>query len=104
MVVVGSTCHTGTAGPDVHSVFFRDGSGRLIERKLPEVDRRYYEGLAGNRNYDLTIDLSIEHGLLVATYWDSSDRKASPLIVKYQWRAGTFVVYSISSPYLHANQ
>src|SRR5438045_6488481 len=30
-VVVGSTCMTGTAGPDVHAVYERDPEGNVIE-------------------------------------------------------------------------
>jgi len=30
-VVVASTCMTGTAGPDIHTVYKRDANGRVVE-------------------------------------------------------------------------
>ena len=37
-VVVGSTCMTGTAGPDVHAVYMRDSNGKLVEHSLDRID------------------------------------------------------------------
>lgn len=78
--VVAGTCMTGTAGPDVHSVFTRNANGDLQELKmespkLPNV-------LFGNSNSLFTI----ENGLLVDNFYDTSDRE-HPLIVKYKWDA-----------------
>jgi hypothetical protein len=108
LIVVASTCATGTGGPDIHSVFSRDGNGGFVELDIPEVDRKYYDGLDGNRNYDLSVDLNVESGLLVATWWDRSNAfdhaKSSPLVVKYKWHEGKFVVDSITAPRLKNNQ
>jgi uncharacterized protein YecT (DUF1311 family) len=95
-IVVASTCMTGTAGPDVHSVFTRNSQGELVELPLPDVDKKYYEVLFGNRNYDLTV----RKGLLVAAFTDTSDRK-DPLLVRYRWNGRQFIVDSIhaSEPY-----
>jgi hypothetical protein len=87
---------TGTAGPDVHSVFTRDEQGELKELtietpKLPPV-------LFGNRNSGFTI----EDGLLVENYYDSSERD-KPLVVNYKWDAAaeTFKAVSVvaAKPY-----
>lgn len=59
-VVVASTCMTGTAGPDFHSVFTRDENGELKELKIQEV-KPEHQVLFGNRNWTLRI----ENGLLV---------------------------------------
>jgi hypothetical protein len=111
LIVVASTCDSGTSGPDVHAVFSRDGNGGFIEHRIPNIDKRYYEGLAGNhRNYDLSIDLSVEGGLLVETYWDDSSwnsfhkKGVSPLIIRYMWHGHAFVVHSIITPYLSDRQ
>jgi uncharacterized protein YecT (DUF1311 family) len=89
-IVVASTCMTGTAGPDIHSVFARDSDGELAELKIPEADPKTYDNLFGNRNYDL----SAEDGLLVATFGDDSDRD-TPLTIKYKWNGKEFAIASI---------
>jgi uncharacterized protein YecT (DUF1311 family) len=89
-IVVASTCMTGTAGPDIHSVFSRDSDGELVELKIPDADPKTYDNLFGNRNYDL----SVEDGLLVATFGDDSDRD-TPLIIKYKWNGKEFSIASI---------
>jgi uncharacterized protein YecT (DUF1311 family) len=89
-IVVASTCMTGTAGPDIHSVFSRNSDGELIELKVPDADRKTYDNLFGNRNYDL----SVEDGLLVATFGDDSDRD-TPLAIKYKWNGKEFAIASI---------
>jgi len=89
-IVVASTCMTGTAGPDIHSVFARDSDGALVELKVPDADRKTYDNLFGHRNYDL----SVEDGLLVATFGDDSDRD-TPLTIKYKWNGKEFAIASI---------
>jgi uncharacterized protein YecT (DUF1311 family) len=90
-VVVASTCGSGTGGPDVHAVLTRDANGRVVELKLPEVDRRSIDVLFGNRNHTLTV----RDGLLVATFRDTSGRQA-PLVIRYRWNGTSFAVGSIS--------
>jgi uncharacterized protein YecT (DUF1311 family) len=80
-MVVASTCMTGTAGPDVHSVFTRDENGELKELKIQEV-KPEHQVLFGNRNWTLRI----ESGLLVERYSDTSERE-DPLVIKYKWDA-----------------
>lgn len=80
-VVVASTCMTGTAGPDVHSVFTRDENGELKELKIEEA-KPEHQVLFGNRNWTLRI----ESGLLVERYSDTSDRE-DPLVIQYKWDA-----------------
>jgi len=89
-IVVASSCATGTGGPDIHSVFSRDTSGNIVELKIQEVDPRTYDNLFGNRNYDL----SVEQGLLVATYGDDPKREL-PLVIRYKWNGKEFEVVSI---------
>ena len=89
-IVVASSCATGTAGPDIHSVLSLDTSGEIVELKIHEVDPSTYDNLFGNRNYDLTV----EQGLLVATYGDDPKREL-PLIIRYKWNGEEFDVVSI---------
>ena len=102
-VVIASTCLTGTAGPDIHAVYKRDATGKVVE--LPF---RHAEGdpffsrsdwkvpVFGNANYGL----AVENGELVARWRDSSDREA-PLVVWYKWDAKNFVVdhMKVDGPY-----
>jgi uncharacterized protein YecT (DUF1311 family) len=89
-IVVAISCDGGTGGPDIHSVVSRDSEGELEELKIAEVDPKTYDNLFGNRNYTL----SVENGLLVATFGDDSDRD-TPLIIKYKWNGKEFAVASI---------
>jgi uncharacterized protein YecT (DUF1311 family) len=92
-VVVASTCMTGTAGPDIHAVYKRDASGKVVELPLHDVGEPSVNRSAstlpvfGNPNYGL----AVENGKLVARWMDSSDRK-EPLIVWYRWDGRNFVV------------
>jgi len=89
-IVVASTCMTGTGGPDIHSVLARDSDGELVELKIPDADPKTCDNLFGNRNYDL----SVEDGLLIATFGDDSDR-GTPLTIKYKWNGKEFAIVSI---------
>jgi uncharacterized protein YecT (DUF1311 family) len=89
-IAVASTCETGTAGPDVHSVFVRDPSGELVELKIPEPDKAAYDSLFGNRNSDF----AVKDGLLVQTFEDDIDRDP-PLIIKYKWNGKEFTIVSL---------
>lgn len=90
-IVVASTCETGTAGPDIHSVIARDDSGELVELKIPEADEKAYDSMFGNRNSDL----SVENGLLVSTFQDDAGRETPPLVIKYKWNDKEFAIVSI---------
>lgn len=89
-IVVASTCMTGTAGPDVHSVIARDSAGSLVEWEIAEGDSSTYDNLFGNRNYDLTV----RNGTLVATFEDDVDRE-TPLTIKYKLNGEKFAISSI---------
>ncbi len=78
-VVVASTCMTGTAGPDVHAVFTRDGDGEIKELKIEET-KFPNTVLFGNSNSEFRIG----DGVLVEVYHDTSERD-DPLIVKFKW-------------------
>jgi uncharacterized protein YecT (DUF1311 family) len=89
-VVVASTCNTGTAGPDVHSVYTREAAGNIVELPLSPVEDPPQGGplpLFGNPNYGL----AVEHGVLVARWMDSSERE-NPLVVWFKWDGTKFVV------------
>jgi hypothetical protein len=90
VVVVASTCWTGTAGPDVHSVLSAKGERDFVELEIPEPDKKRFAAakMEGNRNYQLRT----ESGLLVATWRDESGRRDSPLIVKYKWNGKVFSI------------
>jgi uncharacterized protein YecT (DUF1311 family) len=92
-IVVASTCMTGTAGPDIHSVLSRNSDGELEEMKIAEVDPKTYDGLFGNSNYTL----SVEKGLLVAAFTDGSNT----VTIKYKWNGKEFAVASIDKPGTH---
>jgi len=79
-IVVASTCMTGTAGPDVHSVYTRDEKGELKELQIAVPDLNKYPVLFGNTNSDFRL----EGGLLVDAYHDTSGRD-DPLVIKYKW-------------------
>jgi hypothetical protein len=78
-VVVASICATGTAGPDIHSVFTRQPDGSLAELKIhaPSENRG---DLLGRVFYNL----NVKDGLLVQTFQDTSGRK-DPLVIKFRW-------------------
>jgi len=90
-IVVASTCATGTAGTDVHSVIGRDASGNLTELKIPEADKSAYDSMFGNRNSDL----SVKDGLLVETFQDDETRDEPPLVITYKWNGHQFAIVSI---------
>ncbi|MGA2919464.1 MAG: hypothetical protein ABSE28_00060 [Candidatus Sulfotelmatobacter sp.] len=46
-VVVASTCATGTAGPDVHTVLSRRPNGSVIEFKIPDPREKQEAALLG---------------------------------------------------------
>lgn len=79
VVVVASTCMTGTAGPDVHSVFTRDARGELQESEIEEV-KLQHRVLFGNSNSTFRM----ENDMLVEIFSDTSDRK-DPLVIRYKW-------------------
>jgi len=89
-IVIASTCMTGTAGPDIHSVLSRNSDGELEEMKIAEVPPETYEGLFGNRNYTL----SVEKGLLVAAFSDGENT----VTIKYKWNGEEFAVATIEKP------
>jgi uncharacterized protein YecT (DUF1311 family) len=91
LIVVASSCMTGTAGPDIHSVFSRSSDGELVELPIAEPkDLNLFDNLFGNSNWDLTA----EDGLLVASYHDDIQRD-TPIVIKYKWNGKEFAVVAI---------
>lgn len=91
-IVQGSSCMTGTAGPDIHKVYQIQPDGKVHELTIPGVDKKYYNVLLGNINYNLFA----ENGKLLATYTDTSDRE-KPLVIKYKWVEDQFRVESVEA-------
>ena len=87
VIVIASTCNTGTAGPDVHSVISRDTDGNLVELPIENQDepRGTHPILFGNANYDLFA----EKGELVKDCGDTSGRE-HPLVIRYRWDGHQF--------------
>jgi uncharacterized protein YecT (DUF1311 family) len=82
VIVVASTCQSGTGGPDVHSVFSWVDEGKLGELELEEVNPERYEVLFGNRNFVLTPNKDDRE--LIETFYDTSGRDR-PLVLMFQW-------------------
>lgn len=91
-IINGSSCNTGTAGPDIHHVFSLKGDTRVELLTVAEADKKYFLNLFGNNNFTL----DAENGQLVAKYSDTSGRQ-EPLIIKYKWVDGTFKIDSIKT-------
>lgn len=91
-IVQGSSCNTGTAGPDIHSVYERTPQGKVRELSVPRADKRAEAVLFGNQNYDLTVS----EGNLLAVHYDTSGRK-NPLVIKYQWKNSSFQIESMEA-------
>jgi uncharacterized protein YecT (DUF1311 family) len=95
-VVVASTCMSGTGGPDIHAVYGYDAKGNIYELPFATPDRSgdmdpaRYGMLFYNINYELTV----ERGLLVKAFYDSTGRDR-PLVIRYQWDGKQFVEDSV---------
>jgi uncharacterized protein YecT (DUF1311 family) len=82
VIVVASTCQSGTGGPDVHSVFSWVDEGKLGELDFEEVNPKRYQVLFGNRNSVLSPDKDDRE--LIETFYDTSGRDR-PLVLMFQW-------------------
>src|SRR5579859_841937 len=91
-IVEGSSCETGTAGPDIHRVYALKPDGSVAELPVPEPDTKAYDVLFGNRNYGL----SAEKGGLVASWTDTSDRR-DPLKIRYKWDGAKLRIAAIEA-------
>ena len=94
-IVVGSSCFTGTAGPDVHAIYKREPSGQLRELRINDYGGVFegepvYEDLVGNRNHRL----SVEDGFLTARFHDVSGRE-NPLTLYYEWNGIEFALIKV---------
>lgn len=105
-ILIGSTCHTGTAGDDIHAVYTSGPNGLPVELPLDERDRgaavrgeplpTELDGvmlrglplpLIGNRNFDLFV----EGDLLCAEHHDGSEAEP-PLSRCFRFENGRFVL------------
>jgi hypothetical protein len=96
VLVVASTCYTGTGGPDIHAVYKVLSASEAIELRIND-ERGAFHGadphaeLIGNRNYFLYVD---DAGRLVEEFHDSSNRPEgeSPLILYFKWSGKEFML------------
>lgn len=97
-LVTGSSCLTGTAGSDIHSVFTTNADGSIREIKF----NRNNEGiqisgiplpLIGNRNWVM----AVKGNLLCNRFVDGLGwERESPLIECYEFKSGEFLITSIT--------
>lgn len=89
-LVTASSCLTGTAGPDIHSVYRMDKSGKVHKMAIDESTASAKItgtplSLIGNRN----IHLGVDGGRLAYHFYDGSSRK-DPMTWLFDLRKGTF--------------
>lgn len=89
-IVVASSCYSGTGGPDIHGVYAKDYSGKIVELTINDNIKTFegkpiYDNLVGNRNYKLLY----ENNFLVEKFHDVSDRK-DPLTLYFKWNGKEF--------------
>ncbi len=93
-IIVASSCMTGTAGPDIHSVYHVNSSSEVAEIPIEEIKifqgRPINDQLVGNRNWRLYAD----DGFLVQDFYDGSGRE-HPLIVLFKFDGQRFTVAKI---------
>jgi uncharacterized protein YecT (DUF1311 family) len=91
-ILVGWDCMTGTAGPNIHSVYKAGLDGQPVRL---HVERRGKEPprLAGNANYSL----HARNGELVRAYTDSSGRD-HPWTEVLRWNGSQFAVVRVEKP------
>lgn len=91
IITIGSTCFTGTAGPDIHAVF------ELVDKKLKELPveesktfngKPIFESLRGNRNFRFQVE---GDGLI--SQWHS--REGGSLRIKYRWDGKMFKIVEV---------
>jgi len=90
-IVSGSSCFTGTGGPDIHDIYTMLENGQVKKITLPPV-KKSTGALFGNRNYDLLW----ENGQLVEKHTDTSGRE-NPLTIRYLWKDKQFHVASVEA-------
>jgi len=105
-ILIGWTCHTGTAGPDIHAVYTSGPNGLPVELPFderlscgiapgeslsPDLEDVTIRGLplplVGNRNFDLFV----EGDLLCAEHHDGSEAEP-PLSRCFRFENGRFVL------------
>jgi uncharacterized protein YecT (DUF1311 family) len=94
-LVVASSCFTGTAGPDIHSVFALAESEQVRELAVDDDQGRFegkriYDTLVGNRNHSLEYDA----GFLVKRFTDGSGRDR-PLTLFFRWNGHSFTLHAV---------
>jgi uncharacterized protein YecT (DUF1311 family) len=94
-IVTGSSCFTGTAGPDINGIYTMQENGQVKEIPLPRIETPI-PPLLGNQNWEF----SWENDRLVEKHTDSSGRE-NPLLIRYQWKNGKFYVDSVEADPMH---
>ncbi len=91
-IVNGSSCLTGTAGPDIHDIYTMQPDGTVKTISLPTPAPKTTGALFGNTNY--TVEWKNDE--LVETHSDTSGRP-EPLVIHYQLKDGAFVISIIEA-------
>ncbi len=94
-LVIASSCHAGTGGPDIHAVYALDQTGRVRELAINDnkgvfMGKPVYNYLTGNRNYTLRHD----DDLLVEEFHDNSGREF-PLTLSFKWTGNEFKLVDV---------
>jgi len=89
-IVLASSCYSGTGGPDIHGVYAKDYSGKIVELTINDNIKTFegksiYDNLVGNRNYNLLY----ENNFLVEKFHDDSGSK-DPLTLYFKWNGKEF--------------
>jgi uncharacterized protein YecT (DUF1311 family) len=90
VIVIASSCYSGTGGPDIHGVYAKDSTGKILELTVNDNIKTFegkpvYDNLVGNRNYILLY----ENNLLIEKFHDGSGRK-NPLTLYFKWNGKEF--------------
>jgi hypothetical protein len=99
-IVNGSSCVSGTGGPDIHQVLKFKADGTIINISPPEQKsmgapdtfngQPIFDCLIGGINHDI----SFKNGILYRIYRDSSG-KPEPLILQFKWINGKFKLINV---------
>jgi hypothetical protein len=97
-IVNGSSCVSGSGGPDIHEVLKLNLDGTISDL-TPIEGRRFGDSFHGRPIFDslacpCNYDVSFNGGILYYTYRDSSGRP-DPLVLKFRWSVSRFQLYEV---------
>ena len=97
-IIKGSSCGSGTGGPDIHDVLKFNANGTITDITPVEGSRSgdtfngqpIYDTLIGNVNFDI----AFRNGVLLYIFYDASGRP-EPLVLKFKWANGRFKLIEV---------